>query len=107
MAKRNNDKKKPSWMSFEKKEEKEKEGKARESTIISIRLPRDLKELMQWIMQVTPLVRSFKYIFACIFILIVLGMKDTITAMEFEPTTAGLMIWVMLMLLALQMGFSR
>jgi len=100
------------WMKFEKKEKKKKKTgqKAQQPGVITIRLPRDLNELLhwttQWLHRATPLLKGMKYIFACIFVLALLGMKDTIATMEFDPSLTGLMVWAMLMWLAIKTGFD-
>ena len=72
---------------------------------VTFKWPRDWKEFMRWLKQAEPILRVVRLVFVCILAVIVLGMKDTIVAMEFDPTMAGLLVWVMMLWFVITTGF--
>lgn len=73
---------------------------------ITFRLPKNWNELMVWLKQAEPLFKTGKYALAGVLAIMVIGMKDTIMAMEFDPSLTGLMVWVMMLWLIVATGFK-
>lgn len=74
--------------------------------LITFKWPKDLKDLIRWLKQVEPLAKPIQYLFAGILVVMVIGMKDTIIAMEFDPSLTGLLVWVMMLWLIITSGFK-
>ncbi|MGD9382169.1 MAG: hypothetical protein PVI03_06960 [Candidatus Thorarchaeota archaeon] len=73
---------------------------------VTFRMPKSWKELMQWIEQAEPLIKTVKVGLVAIVLLTVVGMKDVFTTIEFSPETAGLIMWVFALWTLITVGFK-
>ena len=73
---------------------------------ITFKCPSNFRELMRWLKQAEPMFKAGRFVFAGILVVMVIGMKDTITAIEFDPTFTGLLVWVMMLWLVITSGFK-
>lgn len=72
---------------------------------VQLRIPKSFSELTALLEEFEPLMKQLRYVFLTIVILYVIGMKDVITAMEFDSSLSGMLIWI-LMVLMLIGGFK-
>lgn len=72
---------------------------------ITFRWPRNMAELMKWLKQAEPLFRTGKLVLVAFLAISVIAMKDTIVAMEYDPSLTGLFVWVMMLWVIISTGF--
>lgn len=65
--------------------------------IIKIRYPTSLDELVSMVKRVTPVVGAVTVSFVA---LTVVGYRETIMSMEFDPSLTGMLIWILMVRVA-------
>jgi hypothetical protein len=73
---------------------------------VTFRMPKNLNELMRWLKQAEPLIKTTKTVIVAFLLITIVGMKDVFTSIEFSPETAGLIVWVFALWTLLTVGFK-